>query len=148
MPAVAPPPRITETTVDAWAHCNDARCPGYGQQPVTGVHVLVEHSVASRGGDGIFASVIENSHEYLRFEDPDEIHCEHCSRTREITRQVRPTYQKLSGFPQDGLLHSPDFDPSVRHSKDDERFAAQEARMRLLEEKLAAALGEDDAQVG
>lgn len=160
-----PPPRMTETVVDAWAHCGNPRCEGYGQQPVAGVHTVVEHTIGSRGGDGIFMNIVENTNEYLRFAlngcdsdgnsdpaEPNDIPCEHCGADREITLQQRPVYQGLSGFPQNGLLQVAGFDPRVQNSQADEAAALasaeQNKRMAELEAtvaKLTHALGGEDA---
>jgi hypothetical protein len=125
-----PPHNSTETVVDAWAHCGDARCRGYGQQRVKGVRTVVEHTIGSRGGDGIFVNIVENSYEYLRFADPEDGTCVQCGKPREVSLQERPVYQGLSGFPQHGLLNTPAFDPNVRNTQADERAAAEMAELR------------------
>ena len=128
----APPPRRTETEVDAWAHCIDPRCEGYGQQPVKGIRELVEHTIASRTGETntVWANVVENTNEYLRFARDTDVPCPVCSRDREITAQERPTYPIITGFPQDGLLSAPKYNPEVRNTEADQQQAAEMAQMR------------------
>lgn len=141
-----PPPNIREDVVDAWAHCNNPRCEGYGQRPVRAVRTIVEHTVGSRGGDGIFAMVVENTNEYLRFADETEIPCEHCGRERSVTLQERPEIPVLSGFPQDGLLGAAKFDPAIKFTVEDQAHAEEMAEMRREMAELKAMLkGQDDA---
>ncbi len=143
---VAPPPNIRETPVPAFAHCNDARCPGYGQQPVQGVLTVVEHTVASRGGDGIFAGVVENTNEYLRFENPADIACGACGKDRMVTQQERPVIPMITGHPQDGLLGGLKFDPNITNSPADQQHAAEMAEMRKQMAEMRALLeGKSDA---
>lgn len=127
---IAPPPNIREETVDAYAHCNDPRCGGYGQQPVQGTLTVVEHTIASRGGDSIFANLVENTNEYLRFQDPADILCGSCGKDRMITRQERPVIPMITGFPQDGLLGGLKFDANITNSPADQKHAEEMAEMR------------------
>lgn len=140
-----PPHNVAETVVDAWAHCGDARCRGYGQQRVKGVRTIVEHTIGSRGGDGIFVNIVENSHEYLRFDAPEDIPCDQCGHDREISLQERPVYQGLSGFPQNGLLTVPAFDPNVRNTPADEKAASEMAELRKQIADLTALVTVPDA---
>lgn len=123
MPSTQIPPRVTESTVEAWAHCSNPRCSGNGQQAVPGVRELIEYTIGSRGGDGIFVQLVENSTERVRFADADDVPCEVCGGEREISEQRRPVIPMLSGFPQDGLLGAPKFDPSVRNTEADQAAA-------------------------
>lgn len=136
------PPRVTETTVDAWAHCSNPRCAGNGQQAVQGVRVLSEYTIGSRGGDGIFVQLVENSSQYVRFADPEENDCGVCGGQREISEQRRPVIPIITGFPQDGLLGAPKFDPSVQNSAADqaaaEAAAAQSKEVAELKAQVAA----------
>jgi len=136
-----PAPNTIETNVTGWAHCGDARCPGYGQKPAEGIRTIVEHTIGSRGGDGIFVNIVENTNEYLRFSDSADIACPDCGKDREISLQERPVYPVITGFPQLGLLQTPQFDPSVRNTKADEDAALAQAeqnkRMVELEATVA-----------
>jgi hypothetical protein len=142
VPSVQIPPRVTETNVEAWAHCSNPRCSGNGQQAVSGVRVLSEYTIGSRGGDGIFVQLVENSSEYVRFADPDEVECGVCGGAREISEQRRPVIPIISGFPQDGLLGAPKFDPSLKFSDADqaasEAAAAQAKEIAELKATVAA----------
>lgn len=138
-----PPPNISESVVDGWAHCEDARCQGYGQQPVKVIRELVERTIGSRGGDGIFVNVVENTNEYLRFSDEGDVACPHCHKDRAVTLQSRPTYPPITGFPQDGLLQSGPYDPSIRNTKADEAQAAEMAQMRKDMAELRAQIKEN-----
>lgn len=147
MATYTPPPRVTETTVDAWAHCSNPRCTGNGQQAVQGVRTDVEHTIGSRGGDGIFVQLVENSSSYVRFADPDETECEVCGGTREVSEQRRPVIPMITGFPQDGLLGAPKFDPSVQNTAADQRAAEERAeqskRIAELESLVKKLAGEE-----
>lgn len=116
--------QVTEETVEAFAHCINFVCPGYGQEPVQAVKTLRQDTVGDRGGDGALAMVVENTWEYLRFEDAEKVPCPHCGKDREVAAQARPTYQNLSGFAQNGLVEVAKFDPNVRNTKADEEQAA------------------------
>lgn len=97
-------PTATETRVDAFAHCPDPLCAGHEQAPVPGVRTLVATTIGDRGGDGVFVNIVENTHEYVRFEDSEDVPCPECgTRDREIAVQARPVYDRLIG-PPDALL--------------------------------------------
>lgn len=98
-------PHVTETPVQAYAHCPDPLCPGSDQRPVPAIRQLVQQTIGERGGDGAFVNLVENSHEYLRFAEPDDVACPECGRDREVAGQRRPTYQRLIG-PPDALLRA------------------------------------------
>jgi hypothetical protein len=132
---------VTEETLDGYAHCIDFVCPGYGQEPVKAIKTVRHDTVGDRGGDGALAMVVENTWEYLRFDDPEKVSCPHCGGTREVALQARPTYQNLSGFAQNGLVQVAKFDANVRNSPADEaaaaESAAQAARIAELEQQMA-----------
>lgn len=144
MAKMTPPPRVTPADVVAFAHCRDYFCEGYGQQEVPAVKTLLEWTGASVGSDPIFHGVVFTSVEEVQFKDPADMACEHCGVDREISATSRPTYQALSGHPQDGLLKVHGFDPSVRNTEADEAAAAamaeqnqKIAELQALVEKLA-----------
>lgn len=87
----------TETPVQALAHCQDATCPGYTQQPVDGILNVTEHTFLDGGGD--LGPFVERSMEYLRFADEADATCGVCQGPRGISQQERPVYPK-SGNPQ------------------------------------------------
>jgi hypothetical protein len=132
---------VTEETVDGFAHCIDFVCPGYGQEPVKAVKTIRHDTVGDRGGDGALAMVVENTWEYLRFDDPEKVQCPHCGKAREVALQARPTYQNLSGFAQNGLVQVAKFDANVRNTPADEAQAAEQAasnvRIAELEQQMA-----------
>lgn len=129
-------PTVTETEVQGFAHCPDAMCPGYAQQPVRAIKTTRSETLQDRGGDLPF---VENTWEYVRFLNdgadgrPDEMTCE-CGRTREVTLSERPAYQPLSGHPQNGLLTLTN-GPGVRIAPD-ASVSEAEARIAELEAKL------------
>lgn len=125
-----PGPNVNESLEEGFAHCVNARCDGYGQEPVMVVRTVVEHTVGSRGGDGIFSNVVENTNEYLRLADEADIPCPSCSKDRDVSLQERPVYPIITGFPQDGLLNVKGFDPNVRNVQADEAMAAEVADLR------------------
>lgn len=94
-------PVITETTIDAWANCNDARCGGHRQQPVQAVRTVVEYTFIDLGGD---LPGVERSATQLRFADVTDAQCPVCGEPRMVADQVRPIYANVSGQPQDALL--------------------------------------------
>lgn len=122
----APPFTSAETPAEAWAHCPDPRCEGSEQVRVQAIKTVTEASYQALGGEWPFT---QNSWETYRVADQADELCG-CGRTREVTNQERPVYQALSGFAQDGLLHSKKFNPQVANTEADERQAAEMAQMR------------------
>jgi hypothetical protein len=161
--AVLPPPNITRRAVEAFAYCGDSMCQGNGTQPVRAVSTLFEWTFASRGGDGLFAAVVENSNTELRFagtEEGDEslsrdwedgvwpdVSCRFCGKSRSLSPETRPDIPRMSGFPQNGLLNVKDFDPSVRNTAADEAAAAVAARQALEMEDLKTQMAVQGAQM-
>lgn len=94
-------PTVTTRPVSAFAHCENARCPGNEQQPVDGTVEHVAFSFKDLEGD---MPGVERSTEHVRFADSAERDCSYCGRARAITLQQRPVYDSLSGHAQDGLL--------------------------------------------
>lgn len=94
-------PTVTETIVTAHAHCQDAQCLGYIQEPVQAGHTHVELSYLDLGGDN---PGIERTFDYLRFADDADQSCPHCQKPRAVTDQTRPEYLNLSGHDPMGLF--------------------------------------------
>jgi hypothetical protein len=92
-------PTITEAPISAWAHCSDVGCPASAQEPVEGIHRLVAETIGERGGDGIFASLVEKSTPYVLFANPDDAVCPECGGPREITDQKRESHGTAFGGP-------------------------------------------------
>jgi hypothetical protein len=94
-------PLVTETVIDALAHCADQRCAGYTQQPVKAVQTVTQFSYIDLGGD---LPGIERESFLLRFDDIADTQCPHCGEPRIVADQTRPIYPNVSGQPQDALL--------------------------------------------
>lgn len=139
---------VTEETVDGYAHCINFVCAGYAQEPVKAVKTTRHDTVGDRGGDGALAMVVENTWEYLRFDDSEKVACPHCGKDREIALQARPTYQNLSGFAQNGLVQVAKFDANVRNTPADEAAAAAQAAQAVeiaeLKQQMAELLAAKD----
>lgn len=138
------PPRVTPSSATGFAHCRDFFCEGYDQVPVPAIRTLIEWTGAAVGSDPIFHGVVFTSTEDLQFENQEDMACEHCGKSREISALPRPTYENLSGHPQDGLLHVKGFSPAVRNTEADEQAATamaeqnrKIAELTALVEKLA-----------
>jgi hypothetical protein len=111
-------PLVTETVIDALAHCADQRCAGYTQQPVKA----------------------ERESFLLRFEDIADTQCPDCGEPRIVADQTRPIYPNVSGQPQDALLRGTRDAERVRELElADARREAEMAQMRATMERLAAA---------
>lgn len=93
---------LTKTPMDGFAHCVDARCPGYQQERVPVVRHLTEHRYVDNGGD---LTGVEKSFITFAFADDEDRHCKHCGRHRDATDEERPVYDPLSGKDPMGLLH-------------------------------------------
>lgn len=129
-------PTIIETSVTAYAHCTDPRCPGAYQQPVDGRRIETGWAYTENGGD---IPGIERSHVRAEFADPQDAVCPHCSGPRDIALDPRPQYQNLSGKDPMGLLGIAAFDPSKPLLADPGTTAELDALKAQVAE-LAAAL--------
>lgn len=129
-------PTITATPTKAYAHCRDARCPGYHQEAVDAVHEEAFYTFGENGGDGIFAHMTESSRVEYRFADETDVPCPVCTQPREITGTPRPQYVNESGHDPLGLLGMPKFNASesapahVRGETDEEMEARLRAEIR------------------
>jgi hypothetical protein len=138
----------TEELVQAFAHCRNPLCPGEAQQPVDGIKRITAYSYVERGGDLPFT---ESTTEHIVFADEaKDGPCPHCSLMREVTNQVRPTYEPMTGFSQRGLLSAPKFGegPYQMPAPVDDRTVELEAKNAELEKRLndlAAKFEEKDA---
>lgn len=108
-----PAVRITETRIRALAHCSNPLCEGNRQEEVDAIAQLVEETYGMRdrqpsmGAPDLtspLVNLVENSHEMLRFAREEDAPCPVCSGPRELTRQVRPRYERLSDVAPDKLL--------------------------------------------
>jgi hypothetical protein len=142
-------PTLTETPVDAYAHCVEPRCQGTNQEPVKAIRKETAHTYRERGGDmpGIEASWV-----VLAFENEDEINCPHCGRTRELSVEQRKTYAALSGHDPMGLLGAPKFDAKkqrelrseIESKGIDPDTEALRQQNEMLMKRLAALEAKDD----
>lgn len=94
-------PTATETPVQGLAHCQDARCMGYEQEPVQAIQTITEVTYLDNGGD---MPGIEQSFHDLRFVDENDVECVHCGKPRVVTSQQRPEYPNVSGHDPMGLF--------------------------------------------
>lgn len=99
-------PHIVLTTVDAYAHCGVPTCKGNRQEPVKAVHELAQWTFGMNnpGEKGPLANMVEREHTSLKFADPADAACPECGIGRQLTDQLRPTYERISGYSQQGLL--------------------------------------------
>jgi hypothetical protein len=98
------------TTIDAalngYAHCLNARCPGYAQEPVRLFGARRRTPTPSSTAPLRAASPASSAHRSaFVFADEDDAACPHCEGPREIAPQPRTTYQNLSGHDPNGLLN-------------------------------------------
>src|SRR5262245_24223728 len=129
-------PPVTERTIDTWASCHDARCPGYKQEQVKAIETLSEFSYFELGGD---IPGIERSTTSLRFADLADTQCEVCGEPRLVADQVRPIYPNMSGQPQDTLLQMHSGGERLREMElKDARRDAEMAQMRATMERQQA----------
>jgi hypothetical protein len=141
-------PTITATPAVAYAHCRNARCPGYDQQQIEGRRVETAQTFGENGGDGIFMSFVERS--MVTYEAVDE---SGCGEDREVTGDPRPSYQPISGHDPMGLLSTPGFDPAQTAPapgfapETDEEMEAR-LRAQLREEQMLQRLRDETAEKG
>jgi hypothetical protein len=141
-------PTITQQDVRAYAHCRNARCPGYAQQEIAAVREESSQTFGENGGDGVFTHMPERSVVEYRFADPEDVPCPVCSAPREVTGDPRPQYQPLSGHDPLGLLQVPRFDAGKQAERVEHIETGQESeleleariRRQLLAERLEAKL--------
>ena len=138
-------PTVTVAPVRAYAHCRDARCPGYQQQAVEAVREEVMYTFGENGGDGVFTHMVESSRVEYKFADESDAACPVCSTPREVTGDPRPQYVNESGQDPMGLLALPKHDTAASFSpfspageSDDE--IELRLRQKLREEQIEARL--------
>lgn len=93
-------PTVTQTPVEAFAHCPNAQCLGYQQQPVQGVRTTTAWTYLDHGGD---MPGLESSSDQVWFADEAHVPCSHCEQPRAISEQKRPEYPNISGHDPMGL---------------------------------------------
>lgn len=139
-------PTITQTPVKAYAHCLNARCPGYEQVEVDAVQETAAYTFGEMGGDGVFAQFVQNSIVEHKFADPEKAPCPGCGSPREVSREPREVYAAQSGHDPMGLLAMDPFDAqkqaqvaqaSAAFVKSDEEIEV-EIRERLRREQIEA----------
>jgi hypothetical protein len=138
-------PSVTETPQKAYAHCRDARCPGYNQEEIDAVHEETFFTFGDGGGDGVFASMTERSMVEFKAVNAEDVPCPACGVAREVTGQARPSYRNESGHDPMGLIGGPKFNAAVKHTEADAQTAALQAQVTKLAaqiEKLTAS-GDD-----
>lgn len=123
-------PIITEEPTRAFAHCRNARCPGYAQEEIDAIKEETAFTFGDLGGDGVFTHMTERSTVGFRFADPDDGPCPGCHEVREVTGTPRPAYQPLSGKDPMGLLHAQPFNPSQPVPDRTSELEGQIAEMR------------------
>lgn len=126
---------LTTTTVPAYAHCRDPRCPGSQQEPVEAVRHLTEFSYVDNGGN---LPGVERSTDIHVFADETQAPCPHCALDREVTPQKRPSIPPLSGHRQDGLLHVKQFDAGKQPTGNDAIVAQLMAQVAELSARVAS----------
>jgi hypothetical protein len=138
-------PTVTETTIDGYASCRDARCAGYRQEPVRAIRTLTEFSYVDLGGD---VPGIERGTELLRFDDLGDEPCPVCGEPRLVADQVRPVYPNISGVAQDALLHAQRTSERMTDLViEAARRDAEMSQMRSQMERQAAALERQELQI-
>lgn len=146
-------PTFTAVPVFAYAHCRDARCPGYQQEQVDAVREEMAYTFGENGGDGVFTHMVESSRVEFRATDEADVACPVCGEPREVTGDPRPQYVNESGFDPMGLLSLPKFDPKKQHGdassvpahvrgETDEEMEAR-LRQEIREEQMRARLREE-----
>lgn len=128
-------PTVTETPHTLFAACTDPKCRGNKQRPIKGFRVETSWTFVERGGD---LPGFENSSIAFRPENdgqdgrPNDGVCPVCEATADITDQVRPLYENLSGFPaSESLKHFGSYKP------DKERSAEVDAVLERLADVIA-----------
>lgn len=126
---------LTTTTVPAFAHCRDPRCPGVEQEPVDATRHLTEWSYVDNGGN---LPGVERSTAIFVFADESQAPCPHCGTDREVSAQKRPNLPPLSGHRQDGLLYVKQFDAGKQPAGNDAIVAQLMAQVAELSARVAA----------
>lgn len=140
----------TETLVPGFLHCPEPRCPGSEQVTAALIQTIVQERYIDRGGpteNSIMDQAIENSYEYLRVSNPEDLQCPHCGRERECSLVERPVYDPLSGKDQMGLLGAKPFNPNLKIGNEDEIVTMRDDLAALREEmaELRKKAAEGDA---
>jgi hypothetical protein len=144
-------PTAVETRVQAYAHCINPMCPGYGQEEVPAIATETSYTFRDHGGDSreVFRSFIElrfvvdapeSDHEAYGEQYREAAACGSCGRPRELAATQRPSYQPLSGHDPMGLLNAMPFNPAMKNTQADADRAEEMATMRREMAELKAML--------
>jgi hypothetical protein len=149
---------FTQAPVLAYAHCRDARCPGYAQQQIDAIREEASYTFGDgdRLGAGVLQNTIERSHVEYHAADDADVPCPACGASREVTGTPRPQYVNESGHDPMGLLAlQPDqpggpVDPLTQyygptHVETDEEMETRlrgEIREEQMRARLRAEMGE------
>lgn len=97
---------FTQAPVLAYAHCRDARCPGYAQQQIDAIREEASYTFGDgdRLGAGVLQNTVERSHVEYHAADDADVPCPACGAQREVTGTPRPQYVNESGHDPMGLL--------------------------------------------
>ena len=140
-------PTITGTPIVGYAHCRDARCPGYQQEQVDAVREETSFTFGEgdRLGAGVLQNTVEKSHVEYRLADPEESPCRVCGVPREVTGEPRKQYVNESGFDPMGLLGLPKFDTEAPAHVLGESDVEMEDRLRreIREEQMRERLRQE-----
>jgi hypothetical protein len=120
-------PTTQETPIEGYAHCLNARCPGYAQEKVPAIRRETSYTWGDLGGDADFPG-FERSAVSFHFADEEQSPCPSCAGAREVTPDPRTAYQNLSGHDPNGLL-------KIRPGDAPDPVALQ-AEIAALKEKL------------
>lgn len=138
---------VTETPVKGYAHCRNARCPGYQQEEVDAVREEKAFTYGDGGGDGVFMHMVERSMVSFLFANPDDAPCPSCKEPREMSGEPRPSYQPLSGHDPMFLATSgAKFDPGVVNTPADAKQAELEAKLAIQEQQIARLLAAQEKE--
>lgn len=125
-------PTVTDTSQVVWAHCRNARCPGYTQEEIQGFREEHVQTFGENGGDGIFMPMTERSMVSFRAESQEDVPCHACGQPRDVTGEPRPAYQPISGHDPLGLIGGLAFDPQRVNTEQDAQIAELQATVARL----------------
>jgi hypothetical protein len=117
-------PTAVETRVQAYAHCINPMCPGYGQEEVPAISTETSYTFRDHGGDSreVFRSFVElrfavdvdeSDHEAYGVAYAEAAACRSCGKQRELSTTQRPSYVP-SGHDPLGLLSMSGVVPAVQ----------------------------------
>lgn len=94
-------PIVSESEIEAYAYCPNARCDGHKQVKLKAIRTETGVTYMENGGD---LAGVERSFVHVKVANTKQAKCSECGLERQVSETRRRQYQGISGHDQKGLL--------------------------------------------